>query len=81
MIENDEILTKKKFSKMVMNKINQHDCTVIDAIIHICEQKNIDPGDTKKLIDPTIKGMIEREALDLNMIAGSKAKLDEFLSQ
>ena len=81
MIEENKVLTRKSFSLLVMNKkITNPDISTIDAVLSICEEREIDPADIKKLVDPTVKGLIEKEAIELNMIEGSKASLDGLLN-
>ena len=80
-MSDNDILTRKSFSQLVLNTMEKYKLGAIDTVIDICEKRDIDPADARKLIDPTVKGMIEREAVDLNMIKGSKSRLDEFLSE
>lgn len=76
---NSKLLTKKQFSSLVIG-IKRKDDTVgtIEAVLQVCQERQIDPEDVKTLIDPTIRGMIEEEALALNLIRGSKASLNAF---
>jgi hypothetical protein len=47
----------------------------MDAILHLCEENNIEPEDIKKFISPIIKGKVEAEAMQLNFLP-KKATLD-----
>ena len=40
----------------------------MEAIIHVCEQNNIEPEDVKKFISPVIRDKVEVEAMDLNYL-------------
>lgn len=40
----------------------------IDAVLHVCEERNIDPYEIKNLISPSLKSKIEVEAIALNLI-------------
>jgi hypothetical protein len=77
--EEPKLLTRKQFSEIVVKRKREKEITAIDAVLDVCQERNIDPADVKSLIDSTLKGMIEEEALALNMISGSKASLSAFL--
>lgn len=66
----DSILTKKKFAKLVEDKVISHKLGYIDAVIEVCNDRGIDPADVGNLISPIIKEKIEAEAVGLNMIKG-----------
>jgi|TARA_B100001093_G_scaffold277143_1_gene264863 hypothetical protein len=40
----------------------------MDAIIHLCEENNIEIEDIRKYISPVIKNKIEAEATNLNFL-------------
>ena len=40
----------------------------MDAILQVCEDNEIDPRDVKKLLSDSIKGKVEAEAMDRNLI-------------
>lgn len=64
------ILTKKRFEKMVEEIVTQMSMTYMDAILKVCEDRSIDPGDVNKFISPVIKEKVEAEAIGLNMMKG-----------
>ena len=66
----DTILTKKKFAKLIEEKVISAKISYIDAVIEVCNARELDPGDVGKLISPIIKDKIEAEAVSLNMIKG-----------
>jgi|14BtaG_2_1085337.scaffolds.fasta_scaffold01391_8 transposase len=74
-----KLLTKKQFSSLVVNIKKEYEVGTIEAVLQVCEERSIDPEDVKNLIDPTVRGMIEEEALALNLLRGSKASLGAFL--
>jgi hypothetical protein len=52
------------------------DMSYIDAIIHFCEQNNIDVESVPKLISKPLKEKIKYEAMELNFLKKtSRAKL------
>ena len=40
----------------------------MDAVLQICEERDLDPIDVGNLIGPVLKEKIEAEAIDLNLI-------------
>ena len=62
------ILTKKRFGKLVEDKVTETRMPYMDAVIAICEERDLDPGDIGILIGPVLKEKIEMEAIDLNLI-------------
>ena len=55
---------------------NTGDMNYIDAIIHFCEQNNIDVESVPKLISKPLKEKIKYEAQELNFLKrSSRAKL------
>ena len=56
--------------------LNTEDMNYIDAIIHFCEQNNIDVESVPKLISKPLKEKIKYEAQELNFLKrSSRAKL------
>ena len=64
MIETN-FLNKAKFTKMIEEAVCKKRLSYIDAIVHICEETNIDPLDVNKFI---VKEKIEAEARRLNYL-------------
>ena len=64
------ILTKKRFAKLVEEKIKDKPMPVIDAVCEVCNDRDLDTGDVGNLISPILKKKIEAEAIDLNMMKG-----------
>lgn len=61
-------LTKGKFSKMVEQTVLEKKLSYIDAVVHICEEHQIDPGDVKKFLNNMVRDKIEAEAKALNLL-------------
>ena len=68
------ILTKKRFGKLVEDKVTETRMPYMDAVIAICEERDLDPGDIGNLIGPVLKEKIEMEAIDLNLIESDNGK-------
>lgn len=65
------VLTKKRFSRLVEQYIADHpDCTYMEAVLNICEERVIDPLDVGRLISPVIRDKIEAEAMNANLVKG-----------
>jgi hypothetical protein len=64
------ILTKKRFSKLIEDKMTGAKLSYIDAVIGVCTDLDIDPLDVGNLVTPIIRDKIEAEAIDLNMLKG-----------
>jgi len=63
-----DFLTKAKFSRKVTEEVSQKKLSYMDAVIHICEEHTIDPGDVKKFLSNAIKEKIEAEARSLHFL-------------
>lgn len=63
-----KFLTKVKFSKLVIETASKKKLSYIDAVVHICDETNIDPIDVKKFLSNIVKNKIEAEARALNYL-------------
>jgi len=71
------MITKKKFSMLVEKEVLTKKLSYIDAIVHLCEQLNLEIEDIKKFISQSIELHLEEEAKQLNFIPKSnKLPLD-----
>jgi len=66
-----------KFAQEIENLVQVNaEMNYIDAIIHFCEQNNIDVESVPKLISKPLKEKIKYEAMELNFLKKtSRAKL------
>jgi len=53
---------------LVEETVKNHRSTYMDAIIHICDDIDVELEDVRKFISPTIKDKIEAEAMNLNFL-------------
>jgi len=67
----DNFLTKAKFTKMVEKEVMAKKLTYMDAVIHICDNNDIDLEDVRKFIAVSVKDKIEAEAMTLNFLPQS----------
>jgi hypothetical protein len=74
----DKILTKKKFTALVEDTARKKRIPYMDAIIEVCEEREIDPLDIKRLISDSVKAKVEAEAMSLNMLPkGNELPFDD----
>lgn len=69
------IITKKRFSTMVEDIVKKLSVPYMDAVLIVCEQRELPPEDIKRLLSPIIISKIEAEALEMNAIKGGGARL------
>ena len=69
------IITKKRFSTMVEEKVKELTVPYIDAVLIVCEERELPPEDIKRLLSPIIISKVEAEALEMNAIKGGGARL------
>ena len=67
----DNILTKQIMTQLVEKLVSEERMSYMEAVLHICEERQIDPLDIGKLIGPTIKAKIEAEAMTANLLPKS----------
>jgi len=68
--ENKNFLTKTKFATMVEQTVVGKKMSYMDAVVHLCDENDIDPLDVKKFISVIIKDKIAGEAVTLNLLEG-----------
>ncbi len=72
-----KFLCQSKFSKIIEEivKVND-DMNYIDAIVHYCEQNNLEVDSVSKLISKPLKEKLKCDAINLNFLKRtSRAKL------
>lgn len=75
----DIIPTKQSFTTKIEKLVRDEKMTYIEAILHLCEESQIDPLDIGKLISPSIKAKVEAEAMKSNLLPKSNS-IAEFIS-
>jgi hypothetical protein len=63
-----QFLNKSRFTKLIEKTVSDLKITYMDAILHLCDENDIDPEDVSKFISPIIKGKLEAEAMGLNFL-------------
>jgi hypothetical protein len=74
----DNILTKQSLGLIIEKLVVDEKMTYMEAVLHYCEEKQIDPLDIGKLISPVIKNKIEAEAMTRNLLPKGNS-LDSFM--
>ena len=69
------ILTPNKFALIIEDIVKSKQISYIDAILEYCKDNEIDPSNTKSMINKTLKEKIAYEAQNLNMLKEKVAKL------
>lgn len=67
-MEEKQFLTKTKFAKLVEGAVFKQKLSYMDAVIHLCDQYEVELEEVRKFISPTIKQKIEAEAMRLNFL-------------
>lgn len=63
-----KIIDKRTFTALVEEYVYQKDVPYIEAVLAVCKEKDLDPGQVKALLSVSIKESIEAEARDLNYL-------------
>lgn len=74
-VVSDFIMTKKKFRDMVEETVRKFNLSHLDAILHLCEEHNIEPEDVKKYMSPVIKDKLEADAIKLRFLSNDSTSL------
>ena len=69
------IITPNKFALIIEDIVKSKQISYIDAILEYCKDNEIDPSNTKSMINKTLKEKIAYEAQNLNMLKEKVAKL------
>ena len=68
-------LTPNKFAFIIENMVKEKKISYIDAILEYKKTHEIDPSNTKSMINKTLKEKVAYEAQNLNMLKEKVAKL------
>lgn len=64
----ENMLTKKRFTVIVEDLVHSKKMSYMDAITHFCEENQIEIEDIAKYISPVVKNKLEAEAMNLNLL-------------
>lgn len=68
MQQDKQFLTKAKFAKLIEGAVTKKKLTYMDAVIHLCEENEVELEEVRKFISPVIKNKLEAEAMNLNFL-------------
>jgi hypothetical protein len=71
----ESIITPNKFALIIEDIVKTKRISYIDAILEYCKDNEIDPSNTKSMINKTLKEKVAFEAQNLNMLKEKVAKL------
>jgi hypothetical protein len=72
------LLTSAALTHLVESLVKKEKMTYIEAVIHVCDERGIDPADIARLITPPIKAKLESEGMASNLLPKTNT-LDSFL--
>ena len=64
-------MNSKEFSQKIERLAKEKRCSLMDAILEFCKEKDLDPGTVGSLISKPLKEKIKAEAIDLRLLKGS----------
>ena len=64
-------MKSKEFSLKIEKLAREKRCSLMDAILEFCKEKDLDPGTVGSLISKPLKEKIKAEAIDLRLLKGS----------
>ena len=66
---------------MVEELVRDGGMSYMEAILHICDERDIDPLDIGRIVSPSIRSKLEVEAQSKNLLprSSSSGSLDDFL--
>jgi len=71
-----KFLCSQKFAQEIENVVKTSKINYIDAIVHYCEENNIEIETVSKLVSKPLKEKLKNDAIELNFLKKTtKAKL------
>ena len=61
-------MKSKEFSLKIEKIAKEKRCSLMDAILEFCKEKDLDPGTVGSLISKPLKEKIKAEAINANML-------------
>ena len=61
-------MNSKTFSQEIENTVRKQKISYMDAIVHLCELKDLDPGRVNSFINKQIKEKLKVEAINLKLL-------------
>ena len=64
----NELLTYESFAKKIVDICEEFSLNYIEAVLHYCEENDIDVEDIVKLINPNMKERIKGSAIEMGLM-------------
>ena len=64
-------MKSNEFSLKIEKIAKEKRCSLMDAILEFCKEKDLDPGTVGSLISKPLKEKIKAEAINLKLLKGS----------
>ena len=64
-------MKSKEFSLKIEKLAREKRCSLMDAILEFCKEKDLDPGTVGSLVSKSLKEKIKAEAVTLKLLKGS----------
>tara|TARA_R110001592_G_scaffold86771_5_gene256172 strand:+ start:2920 stop:3135 length:216 start_codon:yes stop_codon:yes gene_type:complete len=61
-------MNSKEFSFEIEKIVKEKRTTYMEAILHYCEENDIDPGTVSSLVSKSLKEKVQVEAIDLRLL-------------
>jgi len=61
-------MNSKEFSIEIEKMVKEKRISYMEAVLHYCEEHDIDPGTVSSLISKSLKEKIQVEAIDLRLL-------------
>lgn len=71
----DTLENKASFSSKIIQFAEDNDLSLLDGLTEYCKNKNLEVEDVVGLLTNEFKGMLYREAVDLNMFRSKMQKV------
>ena len=67
-LEELSVMTPKKFSILIEDLVKKDKISYIDAIVHYCQVKKMEPAAVKQLVSKALRDKLESDARRLNYL-------------
>lgn len=70
-----EFMTEQKFLQEIKNSMKEHNTNHIEAILHFCNEHEIDVEDIKQFVGKSLKNLIRHDAENEGLMVTRTSKL------
>ncbi len=80
LIQSDAFISEENFERIIETTRNVYEGSYIDAIIHYCEENDIDLEDIKLFLTNSLLLKIQNEAIENNLLKNSASARKSYLN-